>query len=179
MAVNPDSHIIDGADGDILMEGVASNESSDEGVQETIADHHLPNGKMQPEPDEVPDETTKNTSKPQYALKYILSGHTRSISSIKFSPDGTMLASSGAPLSSCAFCVSADSKSFWKQAADKLVKLWDTYTGEILRTFEGHNEGVNDISWSSDGEFLASASDDKSVILWSLETVSCRCSVTA
>jgi len=40
-----------------------------------------------------------------------------------------------------------------------------------LRTFEGHTEGVNDVSWSSDGDFLASASDDKSIILWSLETV--------
>jgi COMPASS component SWD3 len=53
------------------------------------------------------------------------------------------------------------------------VKLWDAYSGEILRTFEGHTEGVNDVAWSNDGEFLASASDDKSIILWSLETVRC------
>lgn len=100
MAIN-DTHLIDVADGDTLMDGVVSNESSDEGVRvrETTPDRHLPNGQMQPKPDEVSDETEKtNRSKPQYALKYILSGHTRSISSIKFSPDGTMLASSGTPL---------------------------------------------------------------------------------
>jgi COMPASS component SWD3 len=100
MAIN-DTHLIDVADGDTLMDGVVSNESSDEGVQvrETTPDLHLPNGQIQPKPDEVPDETTTtNRSKPQYALKYILSGHTRSISSIKFSPDGTTLASSGTPL---------------------------------------------------------------------------------
>ena len=31
----------------------------------------------------------------EYRLKMILSGHTRSVSSIKFSPDGTLLASAG------------------------------------------------------------------------------------
>ena len=60
----------------------------------------------------------------------------------------------------------------WKQAADKTVKLWDTETGEILKTLEGHTEGISDIAWSPDGEFLASASDDKTIRLWSLEMVS-------
>ena len=58
-----------------------------------------------------------------------------------------------------------------KEAADKLVKLWNAYTGEIIRTFDGHKEGVSDIAWSTDGEYLASASDDKTIIVWSLELV--------
>ena len=33
--------------------------------------------------------------KPNYKVQYILSGHTMSISSLKFSPDGSVLASSG------------------------------------------------------------------------------------
>ncbi len=37
------------------------------------------------------------------------------------------------------------------------------YTGEILRTLSGHDQGVSDIAWSHDGEFLASASDDKTI----------------
>lgn len=53
-----------------------------------------------------------------------------------------------------------------------MIKLWDTETGDIIHTFKGHKEGINDIAWSFDGEFLASASDDKSIIIWSLETVS-------
>ena len=59
-----------------------------------------------------------------------------------------------------------------KQAADKTVKLWNTETGEIINTLEGHTEGISDIAWSPDGEFLASASDDKTIRLWSLEMVS-------
>lgn len=62
----------------------------------------------------------------------------------------------------------------WKQAADKLVKIWDAYTGEILKTFESHHEGINDVAWSSEGDFLASASDDKSIILWDMEQVRLR-----
>ena len=53
-----------------------------------------------------------------------------------------------------------------------MIKVWDTETGDIIHTFKGHKEGINDIAWSCDSEFLASASDDKSIIIWSLEMVS-------
>ena len=57
-----------------------------------------------------------------------------------------------------------------------MIKLWDTESGDIVHTFKGHTEGINDIAWSSDGEFIASASDDKTVIIWSMELV---CSIAA
>lgn len=59
----------------------------------------------------------------------------------------------------------------WKPAADKFIKLWDADTGDIIHTFEGHTEGVSDIAWAGNGDFLASASDDKTVRLWSMESV--------
>lgn len=44
----------------------------------------------------VPDEVNQpTTQKPNYKLQYSLSGHTMSVSSLKFSPDGTMLVSAG------------------------------------------------------------------------------------
>jgi WD40 repeat protein len=60
----------------------------------------------------------------------------------------------------------------WREASDKLIKLWDSYSGEIIRTLEGHSEGISDVTWSNDGEYLASASDDKTIRIWSLDLVS-------
>lgn len=60
---------------------------------------------------------------------------------------------------------------YWRPGADKLIKLWNAYTGDILKTLSGHTEGVNDIAWAYDSERLASASDDKTVRLWDADTV--------
>ena len=57
------------------------------------------------------------------------------------------------------------------KAADKVVKLWDIDNGELIQTLEGHTEGVSDIAWSHDGDYLASASDDKTICIWNIEEV--------
>jgi WD40 repeat protein len=55
----------------------------------------------------------------RYKLLRTLTGHTRSIVSVKFSSDGALLASG---------------------SADKTVRLWDPETGEQLRVLEGHTQ---------------------------------------
>ena len=64
----------------------------------------------------------------------------------------------------------SEDKNWWK-AADKLIKLWDSRTGEFLQNFEGHTKGISDIAWSSSSDLLASGSDDKTVRLWNVNTV--------
>ncbi|KAK0553417.1 WD repeat-containing protein 5 [Tilletia horrida] len=82
---------------------------------------------------------------PSYRHAYTLYGHTRSISSLSFSPDGTKLLSAG---------------------ADKLLKIWQVRTGTLLHTLAGHTQGVNCIGWSSDSMYVASGSDDRTVKVW-------------
>ncbi|KAL9931508.1 hypothetical protein V8E36_009673 [Tilletia maclaganii] len=86
---------------------------------------------------------------PSYRHIYTLYGHTRSISSLAFSPDGTKLLSGG---------------------ADKVLKIWSVRTGALLHTLSGHSQGVNCVGWSSDSMYVASGSDDRTLKVWSAST---------
>lgn len=56
-------------------------------------------------------------------------------------------------------------------AADKMIKIWSAYNGQIVRTLEGHTAGLSDIAWSTDSVFLASASDDTTIRIWNIDLV--------
>ena len=75
-----------------------------------------------------------------------LCGHSNSVNSVAFSPDGTRLASG---------------------SHDNTVRLWDTVSGrtagELLRC---HTYSVNSVAFSPDGTSLASGSYAKTVRLW-------------
>ncbi|KAH0701238.1 hypothetical protein KY284_015453 [Solanum tuberosum] len=94
-----------------------------------------------------PTETSESF-KP-YELKFTLSGHKRAISSVKFSDDGKILATS---------------------SADKTARTWDVSDGSLLHEFLGHEQGISDVAFSSDGRHLVTASDDKTVRLWDVST---------
>lgn len=64
-----------------------------------------------------------------------LIGHDNAMS-IAFSHDGKHLASGG---------------------ADRLIRIWDVATGQVLETFDGHRSEVAALAFSPDGEQLASA----------------------
>jgi COMPASS component SWD3 len=105
---------------------------------------------------EQPAVVKEGPKLPNYKLKFTLIGHKKSLSSVKFSPDGKWLASA------CMFFISKNI------AADATVRIWNALDGRHETTFSGHKSGISDCAWSSDSQYLCSASDDKTVRIWSI-----------
>ncbi|MGH1395625.1 MAG: protein kinase domain-containing protein, partial [Trichormus sp.] len=54
--------------------------------------------------------------------------------------------------------------------AGRVIHLFSSTTGELLRTLSGHSDSVRSLAISSDGQFLASGSWDKTIKLWDVST---------
>jgi WD40 repeat protein/serine/threonine protein kinase len=80
-------------------------------------------------------------------------GHTDAVTSLVFSPDGKLLASG---------------------SNDTTVRIWDTATGQEIRTLRGHvagTYGVSSVAFSPDGTRLVSGgNDDRTVRVWDVAT---------
>jgi WD40 repeat protein len=59
-------------------------------------------------------------------------------------------------------------------ASYKDLILWDVDTGVRLHALDGHSASIQEFSYSSQGNLLATASDDYTVRLWDTETGTCR-----
>jgi WD40 repeat protein len=76
-------------------------------------------------------------------------GHEGEVTTVAFSPDGTHILSG---------------------SEDNTIKLWDTNTGNLIRTITGHTSFVNSVAFSPDGRQILSGSSDNTVKLWDAET---------
>lgn len=48
------------------------------------------------------------------------------------------------------------------------ARLWDVETGTLLQTFSKHGNDVMDVAYSHDGQWVATASADKTIQIWKL-----------
>lgn len=116
------------------------------------------------------------------------------VSSVKFSPDGSILAVGGyqqvrlidassgrllAELSGHADAVrsiafSPDGKKLAAGGGEPQrggeIRIWDTESHRLINTLKGHKDCIYSVAWSPDGKLIASGSYDKMVKLWDATT---------
>lgn len=120
-----------------------------------------------------------------------LSGHTDSVRSVAFGPDGRRAVSGGSDRSVrlwnlvegkelqrmlghtdtvWSVAVSPDGRQALSGSYDGTMRLWSLTTGQEVRRFVGHSKGVTSVAFSPLGVLAASGSADQTVRMWDIET---------
>jgi hypothetical protein len=86
-----------------------------------------------------------------HSLLRVLAGHTDTVTSVAFSPDGTKILTG---------------------SMDQTARLWETASGKQLSTLEGHIDPIWKVAFSPDGSRILIGSRDQTARLW--ETASGR-----
>ncbi|KAF9297290.1 hypothetical protein BGZ88_010473, partial [Linnemannia elongata] len=76
---------------------------------------------------------------------FVMKGHTDSISSIAYAPNG---------------------QQFVSGSNDTTVRIWDVSTKESLATLTNHTDRVSSVAYSPDGQYIVSASWDMTLRIW-------------
>jgi WD40 repeat protein len=92
-------------------------------------------------------------------------GHTDRVRSVAFSPDGTRVLTGSKVIS---LALSPDRPGSLTVSEDWIARLWDSETGQEIRTFGGHTDWVNSVAFSPDGTQVLTGSEDGTARIWQL-----------
>lgn len=84
-----------------------------------------------------------------------IEAHKTEATCVKFSHNGEYIVSGG--------CDDYDKNTY--QCVKGLVKLWKFDTGELIKTFDGHNKNVTSVTFSPNGSYIVSTGDN-SIKVW-------------
>ncbi|MBI5959803.1 MAG: TIR domain-containing protein [Chloroflexi bacterium] len=97
-----------------------------------------------------------------------LSGHTGSVNTVDYSPDGRFLLSgSGHRTLDSSYQDITDPE---RDSDEDEIILWDMTTGDLRRRFEGHTAFVTRVKFLPDGEHFLSAGADGQLLEWDIES---------
>ncbi|KAG5458835.1 MAG: WD40-repeat-containing domain protein [Olpidium bornovanus] len=116
-----------------------------------------------------PAAAREDSRSPNYSIRFLLAGHRRAVSSVKFSPDGAWLAS-------------ACDKYVCSASDDTLLMIWNVEKKECVKTLTGHTGYVFCVNYNPaaatitvdchpSGTMIASGAveDDCSIRIWARE----------
>lgn len=78
-----------------------------------------------------------------------MTGHQQAVNDVKFSPDGSRIASA---------------------SFDGSVRLFNSNNGKFMCTLRGHVQAVYQLAWSADSRLLVSASRDSTIKVWDVSS---------
>jgi WD40 repeat protein len=129
-------------------------------------------------------------------LKYEWSAHSNSVFTVRYTPDDRLLLSGSRDARLKAWDpgknygqagevvahlytinhldFSPDGKHFVTCSMDKSIKVWDTEKLKLLKVIDkarhaGHGTSVNKVLWTSYNDQVLSASDDRTISIWSID----------
>jgi WD40 repeat protein/tRNA A-37 threonylcarbamoyl transferase component Bud32 len=142
------------------------------------------------------DRTAKLWSIAEKRVLKELVGHTGQVFCVAFSPDGSRLVTGDYDGTTKLWAIDSDleltqadtmdfcpSRTYVAGSDGNNIKLWDSHTGRVIRTFQGHGGRVTQVAFDPDGKRLASVAREATaeggtytVKLWDVDAGTELCS---